>query len=593
MKKLMFALLICLMVFSACAYSSAEDITYTGTVRGGKLNMRESNSSDSKSLGSFKVGSTVTILENDGEWCKVQSGNKIGYMMTQYLNITANYTHLDWVETKNDGTILTLREKADTESKILLQMMSGVKAERIQTEGAFSRIRIGHVFGWVESSRLTPLSGAFETLLTSEDTHYAFNFASLENAPKDVGSPRMRQREGGFPYTFHYPITRISEADETIDAWLNDTLKLFEEDFTKNHPGEEGQYTVNYRAVKIDDRYQSILLAGRYTAGDTALQVFLPLNLDTQNQKVLSAQELFPQTTRLLFCLDSRMENILDDPTDGYLIEPDDHALSYGIMNQEGYEIYLPAGTYMPHIYGDILLTLPYTQVAEIMNVESSIIKSKVRTIDPNKPMIALTFDDGPSEHTIRILKVLAQYDARATFCVQGVNVRPYAEIVKLAVAQGNEIASHTWNHPDLEKASESKIRQQLEDTNNVVAEVTGGYQVKVLRPPYGNTNKRVRNICAEMDMIIAHWELDTLDWATRSTSKTYSKVMKNVENGVIVLCHDVYETTAAAMEKAIPELIAEGYQLVTVSELMSFHKDGVQPGTVYSHLKEENIKKD
>ncbi|MBQ9944215.1 MAG: polysaccharide deacetylase family protein, partial [Clostridia bacterium] len=164
---------------------------------------------------------------------------------------------------------------------------------------------------------------------------------------------------------------------------------------------------------------------------------------------------------------------------------------------------------------------------------------------------------------------------------------------VKLAVSQGNEIASHTWNHPDLEKASESKIRKQLEDTNNIVAEVTGGYQVKVLRPPYGNVNKRVRTICADMDMIIAHWELDTLDWATRNPNKTYNKIMKDVDNGMIILCHDIYETTAEAAERAIPELVAQGYQLVTVSELFSFHKDGVKPGTVYSHLDPKNIKMD
>lgn len=593
MKKLFSAFLVLLVALALCAAASGEDITYTGTVKGGKLNMRESNSSDSKSLGSFKAGSTVTVLENDGEWCKVQSGKKIGYMMTKYLVITANYTHLDWVETKNDGSILTLHQQADPESAIVLQVMSGVKAERIEISGSFSRIRIGHSFGWVENSRLAPLSGDFETLMTSSDHQYAFDFASLENAPRDVGSPRMRQREGSFPYTFHYPITRVQQADEQIDQWLTDTLTLFETDFSENHAGETGSYQVMYRAVEIDERYQSILLAGQYTAGKTKITVFLPLNLDMQEKRVLTAKEMFSQTGRVLFSLDARMENILDDPTDGYVIEPDDSILAYGVMNHEGYDIFLPAGSCMPHIYGDICITLPYTQLADIMQVDSPIIQSKVRKIDPTKPMIALTFDDGPSEHTIRILKVLAQYDARATFCVQGINVKPYSEVVKLAVSQGNEIASHTWNHPDLEKASESKIRKQLEDTNNIVAEVTGGYQVKVLRPPYGNVNKRVRTICAEMDMIIAHWELDTLDWATRNANKTYNKIMKDVDNGLIILCHDIYETTAEAAERAIPELVAQGYQLVTVSELFSFHKDGAQPGTVYSHLNPENIRVD
>ena len=78
MKKLFSAFLVLLVALALCTAASGEDITYTGTVKGGKLNMREANSSDSKSLGSFKAGSTVTVLENDGEWCKVQSGKKIG-----------------------------------------------------------------------------------------------------------------------------------------------------------------------------------------------------------------------------------------------------------------------------------------------------------------------------------------------------------------------------------------------------------------------------------------------------------------------------------------------------------------------------------
>ena len=593
MKKFLTALLAVLLMILLAAAAGAEDITYTGTVRGGKLNMRQSNSSDSKSLGSFKTGTKVTVLENDGTWCKVQSGNKIGYMLTEYLLIEANYTHMDWVETENDGTILTLREKADGESAILLQVMSGVKAERIATDGGYSRIRVGHVFGWVETKKVKPVTGQFETLLTSEDHQYAFDFASLAKAPREAGSPRMRQRETGLPYEMNYPNTRIQPVDEKIQAWMNDTLEMFEQDWTENHAGEEGFYRVDYRAVKIDDRYQSILLAGQYTVGKTQLHVFLPLNIDVQQQKLLSVEEMFQASDRLLFCLDARLENILDKPTDGYPIEPEMHALSYGVMNNEGFDIYLPAGSWMPAIYGDIVITLPYTQIADIMQVDSPIIRSKERKIDPTKPMIALTFDDGPSQYTIRILKVLAQYDARATFCVQGINVEPFAEVVKLAVAQGNEIASHTWNHPDLEKSSESKIRKQLQDTNDVVAKVTGGYQVKVLRPPYGNVTKKVKSICAEMDMIIAHWELDTLDWATRNTNRTYKKIMSDVENGLIILCHDIYETTAEAAEKVIPELVEKGYQLVTVSELMSFHKDGVQPGTVYSHLKPENIRVD
>ena len=99
-------------------------------------------------------------------------------------------------------------------------------------------------------------------------------------------------------------------------------------------------------------------------------------------------------------------------------------------------------------------ISLPYVQVADTMQLESAEIKQYVRVIDPTKPMIALTFDDGPSEETIRILDVLAEYNGRATFCIMGNRVETYGHIIKRAIAEGNEIASHTWNHKKLTEIS-------------------------------------------------------------------------------------------------------------------------------------------
>lgn len=593
MRKIFTALLAVFLMLVIAMAAGAEEITYTGTVKGGKLNMREANSADSKSLGSFKSGTKVTVLENDGTWCKVQSGKKIGYMLTEYLDIEANYTHLDWVETKNDGTILTLREKADGESAILLQVMSGVKAERIAIDGTYSRIRIGNVFGWVETRLLTVVPGEFDTLMSGSSDGKGFDLALLEKAERDVGSPRMRQQQAQLPYDIQYPVLRIDAADEQINAWLENTLDVFEKDYQQNHAGERGMYTVRYKAVDIDKRYCAVLLAGQYTAGSTRLTVFLPINLDLQKKTVLSANDLFTNPDRLLFFVECHLAGQMKTAADGYALRPGKELLSQVMMGKEGLEVYFSAGTALPVMYGDVAVKIPYAQVAQLMQVESELICSKVRTIDPAKPMIALTFDDGPSEYTLRILRVLAQYDARATFCVQGYNVEIYPDIVKQAVAQGNEIASHTWNHPNLTEISSSRVRSQLQRTNDAVAQVADGYQIKVLRPPYGATNRTVRNICADLDMVIAHWQIDTLDWEHRNANKTYRNVMSRAKSGSIVLCHDIYENTAIAMEMAIPELIDQGYQLVTVSELLSFHKDGAKPGTVYSHLKPENIRLD
>ncbi len=89
---------------------------------------------------------------------------------------------------------------------------------------------------------------------------------------------------------------------------------------------------------------------------------------------------------------------------------------------------------------------------------------------------------------------------------------------------------------------------------------------------------------------MITRWQIDTKDWSSRNTSKVYKAIMNGAGNGEIILCHDLYPTTAAAVEKAIPDLIEKGYQLVTVSELLSFHKDGPVPGKVYNWVDPKNM---
>ena len=112
----------------------------------------------------------------------------------------------------------------------------------------------------------------------------------------------------------------------------------------------------------------------------------------------------------------------------------------------------------------------------------------------------------------------------------------------------------------------------------------------KLLRPPYGNQNATLRSVCKDLGIVITRWEIDTKDWSSRNTNKVYKAIINGAGNGEIILCHDLYPTTAAAVEMAIPELIEMGYQLVTVSELLSFHKDGPVPGKVYNWVDPKNM---
>ncbi len=201
--------------------------------------------------------------------------------------------------------------------------------------------------------------------------------------------------------------------------------------------------------------------------------------------------------------------------------------------------------------------------------------------IDPTKPMVALTFDDGPGPYTDRILDVLTKYDAKATFFVVGNRLGSYSSTLKRQVELGMEIGCHTWNHTQLTTLDRSGIASQISSTNNKVHEITGLYP-SLLRPPYGSYNSTVREVSGAP---IIMWSIDTLDWKTRNADSTYKAVMNNVKDGDIILMHDIHSPTADAVERIVPALVEKGYQLVTVSELGYYKKGGLVNGQAYSRI--------
>ena len=591
MKRFLAFFAALILVAGMLSFAAGEEISFTATVTGGSLHLRQEADSSSKSLGTYKSGTKVEVLENGSLWCKVQVGGKTGYMMTQYLNIKANYPHLGWGKTAEDGTVLNFRAGAGITFPIIAKAMSGCAFELSEETGGWYRVRIGTQFGYVEKEKVALIQGDFVPGFSLADAKDAYTAAFMYSALREFGSPKSMERsEGEFTYSITYPDVNLPAADSKMSAWTQSTLHAFEADHQQYHAGTPASYTVEYQALNVDGRYKSVLLFGEYAVGGMKVQTLLALNLDTEAGTLLDNETLFcANETRAMMCLEAAASSLMAKATDGYTGKPDSSWFKYAVLGRDGVQVWLPAGLRLPLGLGSRKVDLRYGQVAECMQLDSSTIRSYIRVIDPSKPMVALTFDDGPSEETDRILKVLLEYDARATFCVIGNKLEEYSDVLKRTVAGGNEIACHTWSHPYLNKISAANARSQIVNTNNLVKEITG-YEVKVLRPPYGKHNLNVRNICKELGIVIVRWEADTMDWNHRNANKTYKAIMKGATTGMIILCHDIYDSTAAAAEKAIPELVAKGIQLVTVSELLSFHKDGAQPGKVYNLVYPENI---
>ena len=182
---------------------------------------------------------------------------------------------------------------------------------------------------------------------------------------------------------------------------------------------------------------------------------------------------------------------------------------------------------------------------------------------------VALTYDDGPggNDLTDRLIKSYKKHNARATFFVIGKNVKEYPEEVKRMVDAGHEVGNHSYTHPILSKIGAKKADKEIADTDAAL-EDAGLEKPTLLRPPYGATNRKVDEIAGDYDKRVIMWDVDTLDWKTKSTPKTVAAVKTNVHPGSIVLMHSIHEPTVDATDKILDYLEGQGYSMVTVSEL-------------------------
>ncbi len=204
------------------------------------------------------------------------------------------------------------------------------------------------------------------------------------------------------------------------------------------------------------------------------------------------------------------------------------------------------------------------------------------KDLDADKPMIALTFDDGPyTPVTVKIINALVKNDARATFFMVGNRVATYKSAVLKVYRTGNQIAGHTYDHADMSCMKTKKIIWEMNKMNDAIEKITG-HIPEILRPSYGDISNRMRK---EIDVPMVCWSVDTQDWKYRN-SKQIFKNIKNVSDGDIVLMHDLYPTTAKAVEKMIPYLEKKGYQLVTIDELYYYKHIKLKNGCVYKSAK-------
>lgn len=191
---------------------------------------------------------------------------------------------------------------------------------------------------------------------------------------------------------------------------------------------------------------------------------------------------------------------------------------------------------------------------------------------DNGRKVVALTFDDGPSKYTQQYLDILSKYGAHATFFCLGSQIPGREDLVKAIKNQGSQVASHTQNHEQLTSLGADALRSEVTETFSAIS-AAGGGDTTVLRPPYGALDSSTWAASGGTFSASIIWNLDSLDWELPGVDAIVENSTLGVSNGSIILMHDGggnRDQDVEALPKIIEALQGQGYELVTINELLS-----------------------
>ncbi len=412
-------------------------------------------------------------------------------------------------------------------------------------------------------------------------------------------------------YEYGTPISYAADYDvidnKQVDAFRQKQIDKITSDYKAAQESEEAQRA---EENKDNKRYKApaealILSSAAYRSDNGAVSIVIRTR-ESQEQKkemvditsslytylvsektgsVIYPEQMFVPEYRTI-CAEYFAEYIKknyksDQLTDGWESHVTADAINFNkfIVSEKFVTFFFDPGTVLKEPEGILAVKVSKTDLGGIMREQVA-----ERYIDPNRPMVALTYDDGPGDTSeTKILDCLEQNGAVATFFYTGTRASNRPDQIKRAKFLGCEVGNHSWNHPQLTRLSADEVKEQLARTNSAI-EAACGSAPTVFRPCYGATNDTVNSL-AQMPVIM--WSIDTLDWKTKDAQKTFDCVKSKADqgnlDGRIVLMHSIHEPTADATEMLIPWLRENGYQMVTVSELIKYKRgEDPQNGKIY-----------
>lgn len=401
-------------------------------------------------------------------------------------------------------------------------------------------------------------------------------------------------------YILQYPKTGYAATDERIEGIVAEIRNAFEQEYlTPSEPAGEkkrGNQTnaslyLGYETYLTDEDHMGLLFFETHETAEgmsphTRIQAF---HFDLSEDKEILAEDLMwddftknasAYTQKYFTTTDPYSKRIFGDYVKR--LAPENGFFDRFIFTEEGVLFHFDRYSLFPGSMGIVSLTIPYEDMrTKIVPPAEDSAETKPETTD--RKMVAITFDDGPNPiHTNAILDTLEKYDARATFFDLGSLVEKYPDVVKREAALGCEVASHSYKHDNFNKLTGAQITADVEKTEAAFQKVLGT-SPSAFRPPYGNCNDSVKGL---IPLPIYLWSVDTLDWKSRNAQAVMNEVKAIGDlDGKVILLHGIYASSAEATELLVPYLQEQGYELVTVSELLyAKHGEAPQNSKIYGY---------
>lgn len=374
-----------------------------------------------------------------------------------------------------------------------------------------------------------------------------------------------------------YPTTGISKLDKEIQKYVEESYDAFKMEYSSFYTlAKESEFNLDYQYWVVDHRYHNIILETFINSSSLAhpIHEIKTFVYDAKKNTIITVEDFLgkQKATNVLPLL---KQQLIEKYKECIILEALDSEITGDFKNAQftithenltfHFDPYKVTSGNCGIIKVDIPLSKLDIQFEKTTSKEKDIVSiNRERVIDPNKPVVAITFDDGPSKYTWEILTLLQEYNANGTFFVLGNKAKAYQETLQEALKQGNEIGNHSYNHKWLTRLDVEDFKEQIDKTQSLIQELTG-YTPALLRPTYGSVNKKIRN---STDLKVVLWDVDSLDWKIKDSKKIASRVLKDVEDMDIILFHDTHKRTIEALKIILQELQNKEYQFVTVSEL-------------------------